>query len=160
MRQYLVQVEDAACDKFEAMMDLCSQAKIIDKGVLIDTRAAVDLCVVEAIRELREDMVFKRPSDYAYIMIAANEEAIKGMRFFYSPQEYIDYLRQLEIRMIPGRSTIYDAIARTCGRYPNWTFTDHPSETEILRRKNVVRRFLSAFVKAKLSVSDCLSDNH
>lgn len=159
MRQYLVQVEDAACDKFESMIDLCSQVKILGSGIIVDTRDLVDLCVVEAFRELREDKVFKLPGDYAYIMIAANEEAIKDMRFFYSPKEYLDYMRQLEISKIPGRTTIYDAIARTQGRFPDWTFTDHPSETESLRRKNVVRRFMSAYMRAKLRLSNAFSDN-
>lgn len=154
-----MQVEDTACSKFEGMVELCSQVEIVSYGVVADAKTGSDLCVAKAFQELRQDGVFKHPCDYAYIMIAANEETIKGMRFFYSPKEYIDYMRQLEIDTIPGRTTIYDAIARTCGRYPNWIFTDHPSETEILRRKNVVRRFSSAFMRAKLRVSDCYSDN-
>ncbi len=158
MRQYLVQVEESACEKFEGMIDLCPDVKIVGVDVVIDTKDVVDQCMVDAIRALREDMVFKRPSDYAYIMLAANEEVIKGLRFFYSPKEYIEYLCQLEIDGVPGRTTIYDAIARTHGRYPNWTFTDHPSETEILRRKNVVKRFLSAYTKAKFGVSDGFSE--
>ena len=88
MRQYLVQVEDSACDKFEGMIDLCPDVKIVGVDVVIDTKDVVDQCMVDAIRALREDMVFKLPSDYAYIMIAANEEVIKGLRFFYSPKEY------------------------------------------------------------------------
>ena len=159
MRQYLVQVEDAACEKFEAMMSLCSQAKIIDRGVMADTRTAVDRCVVKAICELRYDNVFKRRGDYAYIMLAANEEVIKGMRFFFSPKEYLDYMRELDIDKVPGRTTIYDALECTHGRYPEWTFSDHPGDTETLRRKNVVKRFMSAFMRAKLNVSDAISDN-
>ena len=159
MRQIVLNLDDEAFEPFMGMLRLCSKIEVVGEGVVIDTKDVVDHCVVEAIRELRQDMVFKHPGDYAYIMIAANEEAIKDMRFFYSPKEYIDYMRQLEINKIPGRNTIYDAIARTRGRYPNWTFTDHPSETEILRRKNVVRRFMSAFTRAKLNVSDCFSDN-
>ena len=159
MRQYLVQVEESACEKFEGMIDLCPDVKIVGMEVILDTIDVVDKCVREAIRVLREDMVFKHPSDFAYIMIAANEELIKDMRFFYSPNEYIEYMRMLDINVIPCRSTIYQVVSKTHGRYPDWTFADHPSETEILRRKNVVRRFLSAYNKARLSFLDGFLDN-
>jgi hypothetical protein len=92
-------------------------------------------------------------------MIAANEGQAKGMSFFHSPKEYLDYLKELELDGLPGRSTIYDTISKVDGKYPNWTFSDDPKPKEALRRKNIVRLFLSAFFKARRTLSDGISDN-
>lgn len=51
-----------------------------------------------------------------------------------------------------------DGITRTFGKFPEWTFSDHPSADEVMRRKNVLKRFLSAYTKIKLNVSDAFSD--
>ena len=44
------------------------------------------------------------------------------------------------------------------GKYPDWTFTDSPKASEALRRKNLVKRFLSAFMRAQSNKSDGWSD--
>ena len=67
MRQYLVQVEESACEKFEGMIDLCPDVKIVGVDVVIDTKDVVDQCMVDAIRALREDMVFNN----AWLMLYA-----------------------------------------------------------------------------------------
>jgi hypothetical protein len=35
------------------------------------------------------------------------------------------------------------------GDFPDWAYLDEPSTTEMLRRKDVVYRFKSAFMRAK-----------
>ena len=108
---------------------------------------------------MREYGAFRYPGYYTYIMIAANEGLIPGMPFFFSPQEFVDYLKALDLDGLPGRSTIYDTISKVSGRYPDWTFNDQPKAAEELRRKNIVKQFLSAFGRAKRRLSDGFSEN-
>lgn len=156
MKEIVLQIDDAAYEKFMGMVSLCPQVQVVSEG--IEVRGTVDLCVAGAIRELQESGKIKHPSDYAYIMLASNESTLKGLPSFCSPQEFIDYLKELELDRLPGRNTLYDAMNKTLGRYPDWEFSDAPKPAESLRRKNVARLFLSGFSKLKRSVSDCFSD--
>ena len=156
MKEIVLQIDDAAYEQFMGMVSLCPQIEVVSEG--IEVRAPVDLCVAGAIRELQESGKIKHPSDYAYIMLASNESTLKGLPSFCSPQEFIDYLKELELDRLPGRNTLYDAMNKTLGRYPDWEFSDAPKPAESLRRKNVARLFLSGFSKLKRSVSDCFSD--
>ena len=87
-------------------------------------------------------------------MVAMNEGVVKGLPFFYTPKDFLDYMRELNFDGLLGRSTVYDTIAKVQGKYPDWTFSDAPA----LRRKNLVRLFLSAFVRAQSRKLDGLSD--
>ena len=156
MKEIVLQIDDAAYEQFMGMVSLCPQIEVVSEG--IEVRGTVDLCVAGAIRELQESGKIKHPSDYAYIMLASNESTLKGLPSFCSPQEFIDYLKELELDRLPGRNTLYDAMNKTLGRYPDWEFSDAPKPAESLRRKNVARLFLSGFSKLKRSVSDCFSD--
>ena len=135
MRQYLVQVEDSACEKFEGMIDLCPDVKIVGVDVVIDTKAVVDQCVGNAIRSLVESNTIRHAYDYAYIMMGINQGLVDKQLFFVSPQEYLDYLNELVDSNLPGKSTLYNTIGKTYGKYPDWTFTDKPTTFESLRRK-------------------------
>ncbi len=108
---------------------------------------------------MRQNGAFRYPSDYTYIMLASNEGVVKGLKYFYSPKEFITYLKGLELDGLPGRSTLYDTIAKTSGRYPEWTFSDGPRDTEAMRRRNIARQFLSAFGRARRRLSDGVSEN-
>ena len=68
-------------------------------------------------------------------------------------------MRESDFDNLPGRTTIYDTIAKVKGKYPDWTFTDAPKASEALRRKNLIKQFLSAFVKAQSGMLDGLSDD-
>ena len=159
MRQIILNVEDAAYEQFMGMVALCPQVKVVSDGAACETRDVVDLCVARAIREMQENGAFRYPSDYTYIMVATNEGMVKGIPFFYSPKEYLDYLKELELDGLPGRSTLYDTINKMRGRYPDWSFSDNPKTAEILRRKNIVKQFLSAFGRARRDASDGVSEN-
>ena len=74
-----------------------------------------------------------------------NESTLKGLPSFCSPQEFIDYLKEIGLEKVPGRNTMYYTVNKTVGRYPNWTFSDDPQLSEELRRKNIANLFLSAF---------------
>ena len=159
MKQIIIEVEDASYEPLMGMLAICQHVRVVHAGDIADLCQDQDLCFTKAIATLREDGVFKHPSDYAYIMMAVNENVIKGLPFFYSPKEFIGYMQQLGFSALPGRTTIYDALARIGGRYPEWTFSDHPTATEIIRRKNIVKRFLNVFLRAHLTNPDGFSDN-
>ena len=78
--------------------------------------------------------------------------------FFNTPKDFLDYMRESKFDNLPGRSTVYNTIAKVKGKYPDWTFTDAPKASEALRRKNLIKRFLSAFMKAQSRQLDGLSD--
>ena len=158
MKQIVIEIEDEAYEPFMGMLHLCPAVKVVGASMVVETRDVIDRCVALAIKKLREDRVFKHPGDYTYIMRGANEGVIKGMGFFYYPSEFLAYLREIGIDKLPGRNTLYDGITRTFGKFPEWTFSDHPSADEVMRRKNVLKRFLSAYTKIKLNVSDAFSD--
>ena len=159
MRQYLVQVEESACEKFEGMIDLCPDVKIVCVDVVIDTKDVVDQCVGNAIRSLVESNTIRHAYDYAYIMMGINQGLVDKQLFFVSPQEYLDYLNELVDSNLPGKSTLYNTIGKTYGKYPDWTFTDKPTTFESLRRKNVFKQFLSAFMKEKRARLERMLEN-
>ena len=159
MRQYLVQVEESACEKFEGMIDLCPDVKIVGVDVVIDTKDNVDQCMVDAIRSLVESNTIRHAYDYAYIMMGINQGLVDKQLFFVSPQEYLDYLNELVDSNLPGKSTLYNTIGKTYGKYPDWTFTDKPTTFESLRRKNVFKQFLSAFMKEKRARLERMLEN-
>ena len=135
------------------------EMELVSKIRHSESRETVDSCVAIAIREMQQYGAFRFPGYYTFIMMAANEGLVAGMPFFYSVQEFVDYLKQLEIDGLPGRSTIYDTISKVSGRYPNWTFNDHPKAVEEMRRNNIVKQFLSAFGKAKRHLSEGFPEN-
>jgi hypothetical protein len=159
MKQIIIEVEDASYEPLMGMLAICQHVRVVHAGDIADLCQDQDLCFAKAIATLREDGVLRRASDYAYIMMAVNENVIKGLPFFYSPKEFIGYMQQLGFSALPGRTTIYDALARIGGRYPEWTFSDPPTATEIIRRKNIVKRFLNVFLRAHLTNPDGFSDN-
>jgi hypothetical protein len=56
---------------------------------------------------------------------------------------------QLGIEDIPKRSTIYNKVNDTIGKYPEWTFVGDVKRKEILRRSSIVSLFSSAYGRAK-----------
>lgn len=158
MKQVVLRVDDAAFERFMGMVSLCPQVEVLNIIQGDNTQQSMDVFVTTAIRNMRNTLVFRSPCDYAYLMVAFNESVVKGLPFFYTPKDFIDYMMQLNFDNLPGRSTIYNTIAKVKGRYPDWTFTDAPKASEALRRKNLVKQFLSAFIKAQSRKLDGLLD--
>ena len=61
MKEIVLQIDDAAYEKFMGMVSLCPQVQVVSEGV--EVRGTVDLCVAGAIRELQESGKIKHPSD-------------------------------------------------------------------------------------------------
>ena len=158
MKQVVLRIDDAAFEKFMGMVSLCPQVEVLNVCESGDKKQTTDTYVASAIREMRKMLAFRYPCDYAYLMVAMNESVVKGLPFFYTPKDFIDYMREAEFDNLPGRTTIYDTIAKVKGKYPDWTFTDAPKASEALRRKNLIKQFLSVFMRAQSKKSDGLSD--
>ena len=118
----------------------------MDSSMNDDDRA---LCVRQAFDSLLADHAIRRPRDYAWIMMAANQGALDDFSAFCSHQDYIDYLKTIGLMEVPSRTTLYNAENMTLDEYPNWQFMDEPTASETLRRTNLVKLFLSAYRRAK-----------
>jgi hypothetical protein len=158
MKQVVLRIDDAAFEKFMGMVSLCPQVEVVNVCDTVDKKQTMDGYVASAIREMRQRLAFRSPCDYAYLMVAMNESVVKGLPFFYTPKDFIDYMREADFDNLPGRSTVYNTIAKVKGKYPDWTFTDDPKASEALRRKNLIKQFLSAFVRAQAGKLDGLLD--
>ena len=159
MKQVVLRIDDAAYEKFMGMVILCPMVEVVNVCQAKDARQMTNHYVMAAIREMRQTRAFRYPCDYAFLMVAFNESVVKGLPFFYSPKDFLDYMKDSDFDDLPGRSTIYNTIAKVKGKYPDWTFTDAPKASEALRRKNLIKQFLSAFVKAQSGMLDGLSDD-
>ncbi len=160
MKEVLLRIDDSALDQFLGFIQLCPTVEVICTVDGVDTQDVIDKSFAYAITELRDRKVFKTPADYTYIMKAANDGVIHHTLFYYSPSEYIGYLEMLGLNNLIGRSTLYNNKDSISGKYPNWTFADSDriSQYEILRRKNIVVQFLSAFLKEKRRLLDAQLD--
>jgi hypothetical protein len=158
MKEVLLKIDDSAYEKFLNFITLCPMVEVVSTNVIAETKGVVDKCFAEAISVLRRDKVFRTKGDYGYIMLAVNEGALKGL-FFYSPADFINYLKELGFDQLPVISTLYNINNKVSGRYPNLEYTDHPDSKERLRRNNIVARFLSAFNRAKRSHLEGILEN-
>lgn len=159
MKQIVIEIEEEAYEPFMGMLSLCPAVKVVSTGDVADTKDVMDECFTYAIMELLADKsVFKRSSDLAYVMIGANNGAIKGLDYFLTPDDFTGYLQQLGFTHLPKRSTLYNKLNDTVGKFPDWTFVNDAKPKEKIRRKNVFSRFSSAFVKAKRRKLDGILD--
>lgn len=158
MKEVILRIEDSAVEKFLDFIKLCQMVEVVNSNEVVETREMMDCCFYAAINELRRDKAFHTRGDYGYIMYALNDEVMKGF-FFYSPREFITYLSDLGFDELPGKSTLYDTGMKFKGHYPDWEFLDDSDVKEVLRRKNIVVRFLSAFNRARRNLSERFSEN-
>ena len=149
MRQILIEIDDEAYGKFMGMVELCPKIRVLDEGDITITENVRDLCMKQAITELIGDKVIRRPRDFGWIMLALEQKVVKDFDSFSSHQAFIDYLGLLGVEALPGKTTLFRTYNITDGTYPDWTFLDNPKHEEELRRKNIVVRFLSAYMRAK-----------
>ena len=151
MKQVTLRVPDDMVTLIEQLAARMPEVEIVsreeiqpcDKG-LGDMERRVAL----AIQVLQKNGALRSPFDYTWIMVAIGDGVVKGMGRFRSPQSFMDYLRGLGVEHVPSRSTLSAWYNRVLGTYPDWEFTDTKDQQEILRRKNVVRQFLSALNRA------------
>ena len=149
MRQIVLNLDDEAFEPFMGMLTLCQQVKVVGECKVADILANRDQCMKLAVETLRANKVFKHKYDYTWIMMALNEGVLDDFEEFKSPQAFIDYLYEIGVRELPSRISLFLANSNTLDSYPDWTFLDVKSASETLRRKNVVKQFLSAYGAAK-----------
>ena len=148
MKEITLRVTDEMAQLVEQWAEHIPDMEVVDTDECLDDNNR-DLCFKQAIMELRQDNVIRKPRDYAWIMAALDQDAIADYEGFYSSQAFIDYMDMLGIDGLPDRSTLYRACNLIEGKYPNWTYMDDPNDSELSRRNNVVVRFRSAYLRAK-----------
>ena len=161
MRQIVLNLDDEAFEPFMGMLGLCPQVEVVGTSDMAEPRSLIDQCMAEAIVEVCNDRtVYKHPSDLAYIMIGTNDGAIKDFDYFLTVDDFTGYLVQIGIDedKIPGRSTVYNKVNDTIGKFPEWTFVGDVKPKEALRRKNVFTRFSSAYFRIKRQKMDGFLD--
>lgn len=149
MKEIVLNVEDSAYECVLGMLKLCQQVEVVSTMDLQGKASPVDECFAKAINELLKERVIRHKYDYAFIFMAINESLISGMDPFFSPQNFIDYLRLLGIEDLPCRATLSNMCTYTQGEYPQWDYCPAVDANEELRRRNIVVRFSSAFSRAK-----------
>ena len=152
MKRIIIEVEDPAYEPVVAMLKLCNGVKIVSVQECIDVIDDRDACMLYAINTLRNNKVFIHNYDYAWIMMAMNEGVIDDFKCEMSLQGFIDYLKELGFKGLPCRTSLYNAYAKTLKSFPEWKFVDVDDAGEILRRKNVVVQFMSAYGMAKRGI--------
>ena len=152
MRQIILEVEDSAYEPVVGVLKLCNGVKIVSVQECVDVIDNRDACMRYAINTLRHNKVFRHHYDYSWIMRAINDGVMEEYDEFESPQTFINYLCEIGIEELPDRSTISRACSIIYDSYPNWQFIGLKKPSEILRRKNVVKQFLSAFGEAKRGI--------
>ena len=93
MKEVVLRIKDSAFEKIINFLQLCPMVEVVSTSKLVETKDLLDKCFHEAVSELWKDKVFRRKGEYGYIMLAINDNVIKGF-FFYSPTEYLDYLKE------------------------------------------------------------------
>lgn len=142
--QMVALIEELASHMPEVEVVKFEEQPLDDDGLSdIDHRVALAMSV------LQRNGAFRNPYDYTWIMVAIGDGMIEGLGAFRSPQSFMNYLHGLGVKNVPSRSTLSAWYGRVFGKYPDWEFTDTTDPTEILRRKNVFRQFLSAMRQVK-----------
>ena len=158
MKQIVIEIEDEAYEPFMGMMRLCPAAKVVCTSDVADTTDIRERCMAIAISELQQRNVIRFASDYTFIMMLVNQGMVEKKLFYASLLDFIAYLLQIGASDIPGKSRLYEMFGLTRGKYPEWTFADNPGAGETLRRNNVARQFLSAYIRAKITLAEGLAE--
>lgn len=107
----------------------------------------VDARVEKAMHSLIRNKNIKHKFDHAWIMRLIDEGKIRELSMFESVNSYRGYMGELDIDGVAGVSTLSKYYNYVDGEFPNWTFSDTKDNHERLRRINVARCFLAAFIK-------------
>ena len=149
MKEITLRVPDDMVALIEQWAERIPEMEVVCSVDSIVTEDVRDLCAKAAFETLLINNAIRRPRDYAWIKMALDQNVIPDFKGFYSDQNFIDYLNELGVGKIPSRTTLFNICNITIDKYPNWVFLDKPEPNEELRRKNVVKQFLSAYGKAK-----------
>ena len=150
MKQVTLRVPDDMAALIEQLAARMPEVEIVTReqpSTDDDGLGDTDRRVALAVKTLQQNGALRNPYDYTWIMVAVGDGTVKGMGAFRSPQSFMDYLHGIGVEHVPSRSTLSAWYNKVLGKYPDWEFTDTEDPQEILRRKNVVRQFLSAMRK-------------
>lgn len=153
-KRIVIEVEDVAVDYIKGLGSVSNLFKVVDEYDVVETMSDRDQCMKYALDTLYINGVFKRKFDYAWIMMCINQGMVDDYEKFKSPEAFRDYLKALGVKKLPCRALLSRAYSWVFNKYPDWTFVDVDDPGEILRRKNVVKQFLSAYSKAKRAKVD------
>ncbi len=149
MKEITFRVPDDMAQLLEEWAKRIPEMEIVRQEECLDVALGdIDLRISRTLKVLKENGAIHYSYDYTWIMVAINDGVVKGMNGFRSPRSFIDYLKGISITNVPSRSTVSNYYNKVYGTYPDWEFTDTEDTSEILRRKNVVKQFLSAFYKS------------
>ena len=150
MIEITIRVSDEMARIIGELIKRIPDAEILRSVEDIKTESLFDECAKDAFNVLLNDGTIKQKRDFAWIMVAINQNVIDDFDEFDSYQSYIYYLKYLGIsKKVPGKTTLFYADNFVTGNYPDWVFTEKISITETIRIKNVVKRFINAYIKAK-----------
>lgn len=121
-------------------------AKVVGCNVALQL-PLVDARVQKTMHSLIQNKIIKHKFDHAWIMRLIDEGKVRELSMFESVNSYRGYMGELDIDGVAGVSTLSKYYNTVDGEFPNWTFSDKNDNFERLRRINVARCFLAAFVK-------------
>ena len=148
MTRIVLDVQEDISKTVVDMLQLCSGVEIVNVGEEeLASEEQVAACVAQAIAELRADKITFRSYDFTWILVAMNQYVVEDIEGFRSPQAFVDYLRLAGVEELPFRTSLH--INNVEGIFPDWQFVDTEEPQEVLRRINIVKRFLSAYRRAK-----------
>lgn len=103
--------------------------------------------VRQAVDTARQDPSFRHLYDYAWIRTAMMDDRV-GITFT-TDADFLAYLKALGVSPLPSRSTLsrYMSAARRQGG--ETIYTDTADRRETVRRNNVARRFLAAYLSGE-----------
>lgn len=143
MKKIIIRVPDEMAPLIEAWEEHVPELEIVSSEESGETELdEMDRRMVYALRKLEESGVLRYAYDYAWIMTAIGDGAVNGMGGFRSPQSFMNYLKRLGLRYVPSRTTLSTWFGRVLGIYPRWEFADTHDPQEIMRRMNVVKKFI------------------
>ena len=149
MKEITLRVPEAVAQELEALVRKLTR---VMEGVDDEEEPTSD-DFFDALRmafvEVRDDKVIRRPSDFGWIWMAIDQGVFPDVDCFNSAGSFRNYLKYLKINPLPCRNTLSRAYNLVEGDFPEWVFMDDPDATEATRRKNVVVRFRSAYMRAK-----------
>ena len=158
MKEITLRVPEEVAPELEALVRKLTRVMAEEEEDVLLTIDEQDQCVAEAIRTLQRDKVIRSPRDFSWIMAVMNQQALDDFEVYFTPLSFIGYLKSINIDNRPGKSALYDNYSLVINDFPEWEFTDEPSHSEVVRRRNVGKRFLNAYRQAKHRVSEGFSE--
>ncbi|MBQ2675387.1 MAG: hypothetical protein IJG07_12035 [Prevotella sp.] len=149
MKQIVINVEDTAYACVLGVLQLCQQVEVVSTEDLQCPLSDIDECFAKAIKELQDEKEIRNRYDFAFIFMAIREGIISGVEPFLSVQNFIDYLRDINVSSPPCKNSIANICTRTQGEYPYWLYDEVLDAKEELRRRNIVMRFSSVFSRLR-----------